>query len=68
MISCFDAYPSTFCIFYLFLWGGMEGGQEGGGRENPKQTVLSTEPDMGLLLMTQRSRPELKLRAGHLTN
>ena len=37
-------------------------------RESQVNSLLSTEHDMGLDLMTLRSGPELKLRVGHLTN
>ena len=34
----------------------------GTGRESQVDFMLSTEPDVGLNLMTLRSQPELKLR------
>ena len=43
------------------------GGAEGEG-EKPKQSALSTEPEVGLDLMTLRSWPELKSRVGHSTS
>ena len=46
---------------YLF-WGGSR------GRENPKQTALSAEPDAGLHPTTLRSQSELKSRIGCLTD
>lgn len=45
----------------------MEVGDEG-GRESPKQTALSAEPDIGLDLATLRSGLELKPRVRCSTN
>ena len=42
--------------------------EEEGGRETQADSALSTEPDVGLDLMTPRSLPEPKPRVGRLTN
>ena len=40
----------------------------GGGAEGQADSKMKAGPDVGLNLRTPRSRPELKLRVGHLTD
>ena len=42
-------------FIYLFVRVSQHTEQEGRGKENPKQTLLSMEPNSGLSLMTLRS-------------
>ena len=61
----FLIFQSTYFFKILFILeresvgGGIEG--EGEGKESQADSILGTEPNMGLHLMTLRLRPQLKL-------